>query len=266
MKTANKSKNAAIALFLLITIAFTLVILPANAHDPPWKIPTRAYLTVAPNPIGVGQKAFITMWLDKPLQGAGLYDDVRHSGFKLTITKPDGKNETQTWGIIADTTAAQFTTYTPAETGTYSFVFDYPGLLYTWNSTTAQRVWTNDTYLPNTSRAVTLIVQEEPLPEPIGSYPLPREYWTRPIEGQNTDWWKVSSNWFGTGSPQWVNQVQPDGPAPNSAHVMWTKTIQNGGVVGGDTFEVQGQMFYTGMSYNGRFPNPIIMNGILYYK
>ena len=60
--------------------------------------------------------------------------------------------------------------------------------------------------------------------------------------------------------------VQLDGAAPNSAHVMWAKPIQWGGVVGGDETQVPGEMWYSGLSYNVRFANPIIMNGVLYYQ
>ena len=41
----------------------------------------------------------------------------------------------------------------------------------------------------------TFTVQQEPL-QTI-NYPLPTEYWTRPIEGQNTNWYTIASNWLG---------------------------------------------------------------------
>ena len=34
-----------------------------------------------------------------------------------------------------------------------------------------------------------MTVQQEPVPAALNSYPLPTEYWTRPIEGQNTYWY-----------------------------------------------------------------------------
>ena len=45
---------------------------------------------------------------------------------------------------------------------------------------------------------------------------------------------------------------------------MWTKPIQYGGLVGGNGTAVPGEMFYSGLSYNGRFANPLIMYGTLY--
>ncbi|MEM4733313.1 MAG: PQQ-binding-like beta-propeller repeat protein, partial [Candidatus Bathyarchaeia archaeon] len=104
------------------------------------------------------------------------------------------------------------------------------------------------------------------------SYPLPREYWARPIEGHNIGWSKIASNWLGStdyvvlGSPQIVNDFQPNGIAPNSAHIMWTRSINDGGVVGGTYGGIEGNTFYTGSSYNERFSQPIIMNGRLFYE
>ena len=123
-----------------------------------------------------------------------------------------------------------------------------------------------------------LTVQQEPIPAPKESYPLPTEYWTRPIEGQNTDWYAISSNWLGepfilSGASigggtagLYIARVQPDGIAPNSAHIMWSRPLQDGGVVGGNNTAIPGEMYYTGGSYQTRFSNAIIMYGRLYYE
>jgi len=128
----------------------------------------------------------------------------------------------------------------------------------------------NDTYLAS-SRTQYLTVQEEPLPNSIDSYPLPTEYWTRPIEDQNTYWYSIASNWLGSpyiigAGAAYIGGQQNDGAAPNSAHVMWTKPLQYGGVVGGNDTQITGESFYEGLSYNPRFGNPIIMQGTLFYQ
>src|SRR5512147_487197 len=46
---------------------------------------------------------------------------------------------------------------------------------------------------------------------------------------------------------------------------MWTKRLDEGGVVGGDFLGLEGEMFYSGSAYQPRFNNPIIMNGLLFY-
>ena len=61
----DKTKTASIALILMLTFSATILALPiVSAHDPAWEIPTCAYMSVSPNPIGVGQEALIVMWLN----------------------------------------------------------------------------------------------------------------------------------------------------------------------------------------------------------
>ena len=277
-KSLKNKTTASIALFLMLTIVVTLVALPAaNAHSPPWTIVSYAYVTVGPNPVGVGQRVLILMWVDGPMLNAALENDIRRIDYTLTITAPDGKTEVKNWPIIADPTSTQFITYNPVQVGTYTLKFDYGGQTYTWNATTAQRTWTNDILKP-ASATTTFTVQQEPLPASKTSYPLPTEYWTRPIEGQNTDWYKISSNWLGEPyitsgvavgggtAGNYFARVQPDGTAPNSAHILWSKPIQDGGVVGGNVSKIPGEMYYSGGSYNTRFSNALIMYGRLYYQ
>lgn len=262
----NKRTATIFALLIITCIAIPISALPsALAHNPAWQIPTTAYINVAPNPVGVGQRVSVVMWAGLVLPGAAVENDVRFHDYKLVITKPDATTETMTWSIVKDTTSTQTVSYTPNQVGTYSFVFSYPDLNYTWTNSATYR---NDIFKGDTSKTFNLTVQQEQLAEPLTSYPLPTEYWTRPIEGQNTDWWTIASNWLGETHPQISRGIrtQPDGVAPNSAHVIWTKSIDAGGVVGGSNVGNQGNMFYSGLAYQGRFQNPIIMNGQLFYS
>jgi outer membrane protein assembly factor BamB len=247
----------------MLIIAIPFVPTPiANAHSPPWAIPTFAYLSVGPNPIGVGQQAGVFMWLTNLMPSAAITNDIRFHNYNLTITKPEGSTETHIFDYISDSTSSQFYQYTPSVEGNYTFVFSYPGEKYPSTGT-----YQNDTMLPSTSNIVHLTVQQEAVAQPPSSYPLPTEYWTRPIEGENTDWWTISSNWLGSYTPQITqSRFQYDGGAPSSAHVMWTKPLQDGGVVGGSNNAVPGNMYYQGLDYNYRFNNPIIMYGRLYYE
>jgi hypothetical protein len=267
----NFKLKGSIALILLLTIVIPLLAIPpAEGQASAGKSTTHAMLTVNPNPVGVGQPVLIVMWAGMLLPNAAVTNDIRFHDYSLTITKPDGKIETMKWATIEDTTSTQYTKYTPTQVGTYTLNFSYPDQVYKWNDTSAMRTWTNHVFL-GASRTVTFTVQEEQLPAPISSYPLPSEYWTRPIEGQNTDWWTISSHWLGSDHPLHYNlapadaMYQPDGSAPNSAHVMWTKRIDEGGVVGGSITGVEGEMYYSGSAYQPRFYNPIIMNGMIFY-
>ena len=271
----NKILTIATAIFLTLTMTISLIILPpAYALTPPREIPTYAYLSAAPSPIGVGQRLFIVMWLDAVLPGAAVENEIRFHDFKLTITKPDGTTDVQQFDIITDTASSKPYLYYPDKAGNYTFKFEFPGQKYIWNQantpglSTANAAYENDTYLASSSKLVSVVVQQEPIPEPITSYPMPTEYWTRPIEGQNVDWWTISSNWLGRQSPQLAEERlrdPEDGAASFTPHVMWTKPIQEGGVVGGTNNFVPGEGYYIGTTYNRRFNNPIIMYGILYY-
>jgi hypothetical protein len=278
-----KNKTAAIAIAILMTIsmAASIMLVPiADAHYPAWQIPTYAYIVAEPDPIGVGQEVHVYLWLDCVFGAAGgtaatvgtngstssaalLSNNYRFHNFKLTITDPNGTTTTQTFDVISDTTSSVFTKFTPAKVGTYTFNFSFPGQAYAQYEHYANSVLVNDTYLPSTA-STTVTVQQELIPAAINSYPLPEQYWTRPIYGENTDWWAISSNWLGTGSPvmsatgsgyitgfsQSMMQRYPgDAIGSQTAHIMWAKPLEFGGVVGGNYYSTQGVGFFEGSAY-----------------
>jgi outer membrane protein assembly factor BamB len=260
---SNKTATA-IALFLILTITATLVALPlANAHYPAWSVPTYAYIVASPNTVGVDQTATIVYWLDKlPASGEGLAGE-RYVGWTIEVTKPDGTKQTITLHP-SDPVGSGYTLYTPDQVGTYTLNFSYPGQVITGSAGTGiygYNVNINDTYLAS-SATTTLTVQQEPIAGP-PSYPLPTEYWTRPIEGENTNWYTIASNWLA--GAQIFQRVQNDGIAPNSAHIMWTKPIKDGGVVGGTNTGINGMTYYDGTEYEMQFQNIVAMYGRLYY-
>ncbi|MGF3522991.1 MAG: PQQ-binding-like beta-propeller repeat protein [Candidatus Bathyarchaeia archaeon] len=267
----NKTKIAAIPLLLLLIGFAAITALPlVSAHTPAWNIPTYAYLVVSPDPIGVGQTAFIVMWIDKVPPSAGGVGGDRWTGFTVKVTKPDGSQ--QTLGpFISDATSAYATLYTPDQVGTYTFLFTFPGQtasLYhpetgvPGTPSFGLDAYIGDYYMPS-STSTTLTVQANPVQNP-PTYPLPTSYWTRPIEGQNTAWGSIASNYL-RGAANF-DKVQPNGLAPNTPHIMWTKPLEDGGIVGDSAnYFIPDVTYYTGLSYEGRFGNPIIINGRLYY-
>jgi outer membrane protein assembly factor BamB len=267
-KIKDKTIAITIALFLTVIMSASLVLTPSvAAHNTStdtstWQIPTNAFIHVAPNPVGVGQQVLVVFWLDKVMPSAVVANAIRMHGYQLTITAPDGTVKTMSWDIVWDTTSSQYTPFTPDQAGIYKFDFNYPGQTYDFGGT-----YQGDKYLP-ANASTTLTVQNDQVPDAKTSYPLPTQYWTRPIEGMNTDWWAISSNWLGTGSPQFTGgqKIQRDGTAPNSPHIMWTKPIQNGGVMGGTHVGLAGETYYNGLDYNMRFQNAIIMYGRLFYS
>jgi len=270
----RKTVAIAIAIFLMFSMAASMVLVPtSNAHTPAWQIPTFAYIQVAPDPVGVGQTVHVFMWLNVPFSGAAATNDYRFHNYKLTITTPKDETSSQTFDYISDPTSSQVVILTPDEVGTYSFNFTFPGQDYDEYGHDPTSAFVNDTYL-GSSASTTLTVQQEELPEPIASYPLPTEYWTRPIYGENNVWWTISSNWLGQGAPRYAGVDKPgarqqsypgDAVGPQTAHIMWTKPLQSGGVVGGNNFVRQGNTYFEGSAYNQRFANPIVLNGKIYY-
>jgi hypothetical protein len=64
--TRNKNLTFAITALLIVSmIPSTLLISNASAHSPPWSIDTYSFLAIFPNPVGVGQEAFVTFGIDK---------------------------------------------------------------------------------------------------------------------------------------------------------------------------------------------------------
>jgi hypothetical protein len=288
-RISTKTLAILLSIIMIVSLAITISALPAaSAHTPAWQIPTYAFIVAAPNPIGVGQTMVVYFWLDQVF-GAGfelnsfaaLENSYRFQNYNLTIILPDGKVQTTIFPVVSDPTSSQYTKFTPTEVGNYTLIFTFPGQAYAQypGDYNPSSVLVNDTYLPS-SASTTLTVQQTPIPEAIGSSPLPSEYWTHPIYGLNTDWWTISSNWLGEGSPvnsatgsgvitgfgqAQLQRYPGDAVGPTTSHVMWTKPLEFGGVVGGNNFPTQGVAYFEGSAYNNRFVDPIIMGGYLYY-
>ena len=232
------------------------------------KIPTHVFVEPTPDPVGIGQSISLVMFQPQWPPAATVSNDIKWYGYTLTITKPDGSTE-NLGPFDSDPTGSTYTLYTPAEIGEYTVTVKFPEQFYKWYGSSAERAFYGVTFLESTY-TTNFTVQAEPIQQLTWGLPLPTEYWTRPIHGMNTEWYRVSSNWLGSAKDlhngdAW-SRFQPDGVAPNSPHILWTKPIQDGGVVGGTNVAQAGNEFYTGQFYSMRMVEPIIMHGRLYYK
>jgi hypothetical protein len=263
----NKTMATMIALFLVLTIAATLVALPTvSAHDPAWEIPTWAYLSASPAVVGVNQQVLVVTWVNIfPPTAVGAYGD-RWDGYTVEVTKPDASKDIL-GPFTSDPVGSGYATYTPTQVGVYKFVFKFPGDTVTGIPAPpggyyfGSGVYIGDKVLASTSDPVYVTVQQEPI-APYEETPLPTGYWTRPIYGANRQWYQVAGNWL-SGAHQ-LDRINPYSTGPESAHIMWTRPFWDGGIMGGNTSDIG---YYTGMSYEtfGLFP-PIIVNGRLYYN
>jgi hypothetical protein len=263
----NKT-NTAVAMLLTLTIAFTLLGLPIdNAQlGTPYvstgKYQTYAFIGATPNPVGVGQETLLHIGITQQLLTVGLGWD----GLSVTVTKPDGTTETIS-DIKTDSTGGTGRVYTPTMTGNYTFQTHFPeqrnpALV----NRAPQNIPENTTMLASDSDILTLIVQDEPVSIYPG-IPLPTEYWTRPINAQFREWYTVAGNWRTAGSS--VGAAAPYNDAPEAPHVLWTKPLTMGGLVGGE-FGLIGSggtsvAMENGDAYEGKFSTRLIIGGRLYY-
>jgi hypothetical protein len=184
----NKNKTAIAVLLMLSICASTMLLQDTSAHTPPWEIPTYSYIHVGPNPVGVGQTVSVIFWINQyPPTAAGYAGD--RWTFYLDIIAPDGKKTTQ-GPLTSDPVGGSFVSFTPDQTGTYNFTCRFPGQVLTGKTGTgimgtSSSLYINDTYAAS-SQSTLLTVQEEAITKS-SEAPLPTEYWTRPINGQNNE-------------------------------------------------------------------------------
>jgi hypothetical protein len=282
-----KSRTAAIsiAILFIISMGASMLMLPTtSAHTPAYVVTTYARIEAQPNPIGVGQSALCYAFLaNAPLTGSTIENTFRNHNYTVYITAPNGTVLPKLyWETVQDTTAVQFFRFTPDTVGVYNLTFIYGGNVINstyFDTTTVANV--GDIWLPSTA-SMNLTVQQDPVTQFPDSYPLPTEFWTRPIYGENQYWYTISSDWLGIGSltlsdvsygtisafpsQSAIQRYPGDAVGSLTSHIMWTKALQEGGVTGGNRTAVQGDTYFEGSAYNNRYINPIIMYGRLFYR
>jgi outer membrane protein assembly factor BamB len=263
MTNTKHRKLSTIALVTILAISvFYISIAPKVSANT--NVATYAYITASPNPVGVGQTTYVVMWIDKlpPVNAANV--GLTYNGYTVTITKPDGSIEKQ-GPFVSDYVGTKVIIINPSIVGTYSFQFNFPQQTIYSRITSGQPL-DNYTFIASSAQA-TLTVQTQQI-EPYPDTPLPSGYWQRPIEGENRLWSSLGGYWLGA-PLQFGNGYDATGcfnpytTAPNSAHIVWTKPLQFGGIVGGPT----DTDFYTGMSYEEKWVPPavIVIAGRMYY-
>lgn len=261
---------------LATTLCTTMLLVPASTHIPSINIPTYAFCSISPNPVGVGQTVNVNFWINQPPPTASATYGDRWQNMTIIVTRPDGTTE-KLGPFTSDATGGSYTTYTPTTVGNYSFQMVFGGQILANNnpapggSMFGPNPFIGDYFQPSESNVFKLTVQEEPIAYPAQN-PLPTEYWTRPIYAENNNWYEIAGNWLGLGVSTFANtgmynasgNYNPYTTAPNAPHILWTKPIAFGGTIGGEFGGDETGNYYSTSQYEPKFA-PIIMNGILYY-
>ena len=283
-KKLNFAKKSIIivSIFLLLTMVTPTVLLSkANAAPSGTNIPTVAFLSVNPNPIGVGQSAGVVMWLDKANPLAQGVWGMRFSGYTVNVTAPDGTS-TLLGPFNANAISEASTSFTPNEAGNYTLVFTFPAQVIV--NTNPPPTWQaynhpdqiGDTYLESISNTVILVATSTLTPT--YSYPpLPTGYWQVPVNSLNPNWALIDGDWLGgvatvavpgtvsvSGTGGLATNVNPDSAGPPTAHILWTQPFGLGGIAGEN--EEASSYLSTGSSSIGYNASPLIVDGIVFLQ
>jgi hypothetical protein len=278
MQLSNYRIKAAITIALSLLMAtVTLTAMPVRAQSqtgniqgnytggplpagvtPSVTVDTIPYLSVSPNPIGVGEQLLVNVWVQPALQ-----INRAHTGYTVTFTKPDGT--TATVGPMnsyqGDTTA--WFEYVVDQVGTwkvkFSFAGDYYPAGYYYNglvypSLAAIGSYTVSAfggpinlgsayYKPSSTADVQLTVQSEQ----VMSWPpsaLPTGYWTRPVSPMNREWAPIIGDYpyighmsnppANTNSYASNYKFTPYVQGPNTCHIVWARQGALASLMGGD--------------------------------
>jgi len=205
---------------------------PSNGTSITWTYPDlQAYLSLTPNPIGIGQTLLVNVWMTVAPAAERQFQH-----YTVTFTKPDGTKDVigPFKSYEADGTA--WFEYVVDQIGTWQAVFTFAGQFTpagrysngvpTFNSTGTNYVY--DQYFePQTSPVSNITVQSEPV---MSWYsPLPTGYWTRPISLNNREWNVLGGNYpwdkmrlagSMNGAPSYLG---PYVRVSHTAHVLWKR-------------------------------------------
>lgn len=255
-KTEFKTKVFSITLILAMIISAVLIVVPViSAQEYDHVKATFAYIGATPNPVGVGQQVLFHVGITDFLRDV----DDGWVGLTVSVTKPDGSTETL-GPYRTDSTGGTGAVFVPEMVGTYQIQTHFPEQSYFWTPNNRVPFQGNVLYEASESDVLTLVVNEDPL-DFFPQMPLPEEYWTRPIDSQLREWSSIAGNWLEGAGRGGVFAPANDGP--DTAHVIWTTPIDDGGLVGGILGE---HSMEDGDAYWGKFTDSVIVSGIFFYN
>ncbi len=271
----NKTKLATTTIFLMLTIAISMFAISTTEAQTVPVTNTRSYIYVGVSPItvGVGQQVIIVTWTaDMPPDVGETAGTVASPNGRaawnnpaiVTITKPDGTNDTLSMPRT-DPVGATWTNYVPETVGTYVLQAYFPGE-YKDTTNSSGAVVSRRYYQPDYSSTTNMTVQQEPT-SIWTETPLTTDYWNRPLNSANHEWYVLAGNWLGGAAQnypqgtagQTANYV--NGAGTETPHILWTKQYYTGGLMDENYSTIGYQTaHYQGLSWTG-----IILNGKISY-
>lgn len=207
---------------------------PSNGTSITWAYPDlQAYLSVSPNPIGIGQTLLVNVWMTVAPAAERQYQH-----YTVTFTKPDGSKDVVGPFKSYEADGTAWFEYVVDQVGTWQAVFTFagqftpagrysngvPNLV---NNTTGSYYAYDMYFEPQTSPVTNITVQNDPV---MSWYsPLPDGYWTRPISMNNREWNVLGGNfpWERMQLSGSMNGRQsyfgPYITASQTAHVLWKR-------------------------------------------
>ena len=210
---------------MLISIALlALLIFPIAFMDTPTAnaatYTSYPFIGAMPNPVGVNQEVLLHVGALTALQ----YAEDGWAGLKVAVTKPDGTNTTLDCPKT-DSTGGTGLLFIPTQVGNYTLKTIFPE-----QNSTSHLNPTSNLYRAAESDPIVLVVQEDPV-QYYPAFPLPSEYWSRPVDAQIREWYSIMGHWLR--APEGF--YTPFNDAPTTAHILWTRPLgeDQGGLVGG---------------------------------
>ena len=263
--STSKTNLSLITMFLMLTMAISMfAILPQIEAQTITYTRSFMYVGVTPNTVGVGQDVIIVTWTaDMPPdvgETAGTIPSPNgraawNTPAIVTITKPDGTNETVSMPRT-DPVGATWAIWVPQEVGQYSLQAYFPG---EWKDTrnSSGAVTARRYYQPDYSPPVNLTVTQNPT-SVWTENPVTTDWWTRPLNSANHEWYTLAGDWLGGAQQNYptgtagVTSLAAHGKGTETSHILWTKQYYVGGLMQ-DDFGVTGYQtqHYQGMSFSG---------------
>jgi len=221
-------------------------------------------MSISPNPIGLGQNFLINLWLEPPSHYTRFF-----SGYSVTITKPDGTAQVLGPYNSYQGDATEWLSYTADQVGNWSFQFNFAGNYFPNGTYFNGQVYSSTAaippallvgissfggpyyldsayYQPSQSPVTTVNVQQDMVASfPVA--PLPTDYWTRPINIVDREWYIIGGQYpfvgqGGSGCPGWPANTNayasnykftPYVQGPETAHIAWERKGALAGIAGG---------------------------------